>query len=422
MRALIKLFALLGMIVASCAQAAIFSSTPYNLTNGTTADATQVMANFNQIIANGNANAAENGANSSITSLTGLLAPPAGKGSLLYFGTTMGGSANAQTISATNPGAFSLQVGVCVWWPPSLTNTGAATLNVNSTGAIALKKPSATGLLALTGGEITAGSGLAEACYDGTQYILESEAAVTSGGGGGSQILNLVIKSLGANPNTGTSISAERAFIQGAACSGALSLSNNASTVGVNGLDAGSLAASTWYYIYIISNGATCNSLVSASASAPTLPGGYTSFVRIGARPTDASAIFLATYQAGARADYWTAFGAANTTTFCGVASGSTAGFTAVTVTGAGACAPPVATRMIGQIKIGSGANAFAQVAQDSGGGGLLLSLQQDSVNTGGELHAADDIVLVGSVLYYNSNAAGGAFVLQGWYDPVPAH
>lgn len=36
---------------------AIFSAVPNNLTNGTTADATQVMADFNQIIANGNANA-----------------------------------------------------------------------------------------------------------------------------------------------------------------------------------------------------------------------------------------------------------------------------------------------------------------------------------------------------------------------------
>lgn len=53
----------------------IFSTLPYTLTNGSTADATQVMANFNQIVNNGNANAAANGANSDITSLSGLTTP-----------------------------------------------------------------------------------------------------------------------------------------------------------------------------------------------------------------------------------------------------------------------------------------------------------------------------------------------------------
>ena len=45
---------------------------PNILINGTTADATQVMADFASIISQVNANAAENGANSSITSLSGL--------------------------------------------------------------------------------------------------------------------------------------------------------------------------------------------------------------------------------------------------------------------------------------------------------------------------------------------------------------
>ena len=48
----------------------IIASFPYNLTNGTIADATQVMANFNQISTNVNSNAAASGTNSDITSLT----------------------------------------------------------------------------------------------------------------------------------------------------------------------------------------------------------------------------------------------------------------------------------------------------------------------------------------------------------------
>lgn len=53
----------------------ICSALPNTLTNGTTADATQVMANENQIVSNVNANAAHNGANSDITSLSGLTTP-----------------------------------------------------------------------------------------------------------------------------------------------------------------------------------------------------------------------------------------------------------------------------------------------------------------------------------------------------------
>lgn len=47
----------------------------YNLTNGTTADANQVMSNFNNVLNGVNNNAATNGVNSNITQLTGLTTP-----------------------------------------------------------------------------------------------------------------------------------------------------------------------------------------------------------------------------------------------------------------------------------------------------------------------------------------------------------
>ena len=53
----------------------IISPLPNTFVNGTTIDATQVDANFAQILSNVNTNAAENGANSSITSLSGLTTP-----------------------------------------------------------------------------------------------------------------------------------------------------------------------------------------------------------------------------------------------------------------------------------------------------------------------------------------------------------
>lgn len=66
---------LLLWCTVSPAQAANCSTYPFTLTNGQTADATQVMANFNSILSCGNSNLAHNGANSDITSLSGLLTP-----------------------------------------------------------------------------------------------------------------------------------------------------------------------------------------------------------------------------------------------------------------------------------------------------------------------------------------------------------
>ena len=53
----------------------IIGSLPYLLLNGTVADATKVMADLNYLISQVNSNAAHNGANSDITSLSGLTTP-----------------------------------------------------------------------------------------------------------------------------------------------------------------------------------------------------------------------------------------------------------------------------------------------------------------------------------------------------------
>ena len=52
----------------------------------------------------------------------------------------------------------------------------------------------------------------------------------------------------------------------------------NITASGLNGLDAGSEAADTWYYLYIIWNGTTVGSVLSTNGSAPALPAGYTHF------------------------------------------------------------------------------------------------------------------------------------------------
>jgi len=72
-------------------------------------------------------------------------------------------------------------------------------------------------------------------------------------------------------------------------------------TAGANGLDTGSLAASTWYYIFVIYNSTTNTvaCLMSLSATGPTLPSGYTYFARVGSLRTDGSMNIIGFIQKG---------------------------------------------------------------------------------------------------------------------------
>lgn len=77
----------------------------------------------------------------------------------------------------------------------------------------------------------------------------------------------------------------------------------NAASNGLNGLDTGSLAASTVYYILAVGDPVSAQPtgfVISLSYSAPTLPFGYSVFNFIGCITTDASSHFLK--------GYWTAY------------------------------------------------------------------------------------------------------------------
>ena len=79
---------------------------------------------------------------------------------------------------------------------------------------------------------------------------------------------------------------------------------------GVNGLDAGGEAASTWYAIWVIGDSTGVNAgatLISASFSAPTLPAGYDKKRRIGCVRNSSGSDFLRFFQRwnGRTRRYW---------------------------------------------------------------------------------------------------------------------
>jgi hypothetical protein len=77
-------------------------------------------------------------------------------------------------------------------------------------------------------------------------------------------------------------------------------------TSGVNGLDTGSEAPSTWYFIYMIFNPASglIRGLLSASVTSPILPSGYTKKKLIGAVMNDSGSNFVRFYQRGTKVQY----------------------------------------------------------------------------------------------------------------------
>ena len=103
-----------------------------------------------------------------------------------------------------------------------------------------------------------------------------------------------------------------------------LTLSANILVGGVNGLDTGSPASSTWYSLWIIYNGSTASALLSASTgTAPTsLPGGYSYYARFGYIRTDSTVnkFPLAFIQRGRVTHY--VIGAGNLTSPLAVCSG----------------------------------------------------------------------------------------------------
>lgn len=161
------------LLCTQLACASIIPSVPYNLTNGTLADATQVMGNFNTIVTDVNANAATAGANNNITSLTGLTTPltTLQGGTSVYVGGTSSGSGNAQILATTNPASFTLTTGNIVTGVAGFTNTGATTLNTRGTGAVAVDINTSSGLAALAGGEIVVNQPYMF-YFDGTVYEL----------------------------------------------------------------------------------------------------------------------------------------------------------------------------------------------------------------------------------------------------------
>lgn len=515
------------------ALAASCSSYPFTLQNNTTADATQVMANFTQVRNCVINNAAGSGVNTDITSITGLTTPlsvPQG-GTPVFIGGTSAGTANAQTVASTSPIGYALTSGYRVTFTVGvgLTNTGAVTLNVNSTGATAVRKLGRAGLEVLTGGEMAAGN-IVEAIYNGmffvllsnpffdigpltnilsagttdlgtvpshnalitstntitafgssastnepiylikfnnaltltynaTSLIIPGAASITTAandtavveylGSGNWQVLSytkasgagivaitpqcgaraLTVANNAGTPNTHIDMAAATAVMVNTSnvtlTANSVSVTINTTTTGANGLDAGALVANTWYYTWLINNGTTTAGLASTSATAPTMPSGYTFKCMLGAMLTDASPVFYRITQAGAQAQYKATAGT-NTLGMWQLTSGAAVGNpgagTWVAVTVAPTAVPTIASAIFGSIFVNNGIGMVAPNAAYGAYNSTTIP-PPVSINIGTAGTASQFMFnMEATTIQWASNATGAALYVMGWRLPINAN
>lgn len=169
-----KLIAALLLAFTTAAHAGVPCSVPFNLTNGSTADASQVMANYNAILACLANGTAASGANNDITALLALTTPipPAGGGTTSYVGGSASGT-NAIVVGSTVPAGFVRAAGNQISFISTGSNTGATTLTVTGTTTGQLYRETPSGPQPMVGGEIVIGQ-LVQAVWDGSVYQMVS--------------------------------------------------------------------------------------------------------------------------------------------------------------------------------------------------------------------------------------------------------
>lgn len=195
----------------------------------------------------------------------------------------------------------------------------------------------------------------------------------------------------------------------------------NSSVSGAGGLDTGTVAASTWYYVYFIWGSTPGgNAIMSLSPSSPVLPATYTHFAYAGAVRTDASSNFWNTLQVGNRTSLVT--GALTpypgSVTYPVMASAQASAWTAISVTPA--FVPPTATGISVVVAAHLNTTFWADVSPNNI---VPVNLHNGIVSvgasSGGDMEISTDITLESSNIYYAASLVYSTPTVfhKGWID-----
>lgn len=315
----------------------------YTFTNGTTADANQVMSNFNTIM-----NCAS-----------------------FFVGGTTAGTATAQTLSSVSPGVFTLTSGNRVTFIAGFNTTGATTLNIAATGVTSVLKRTSSGLIALAANDMVSGQ-VYTVQYDGTQYELLDPLTTTTSGSAGPVVgvmRNLIGSGAGGVKTASWTVDEliAETTLGGTTYKGAnLNFSFVGSTTGAGGMDIGTTPTGGALYIYAIYNpevgwntlGTTAGS-GAAIYPGSNMPTGYIASALIWSDVTDSSGNIQKFQQQG-RNVFFPKINALNIT------SAVPTTYTAVSISG---IVPPNAKTIAGIFGAPAGGTSLA-IASDSAGSG----------------------------------------------------
>jgi hypothetical protein len=190
----------------------------------------------------------------------------------------------------------------------------------------------------------------------------------------------------------------------------------NTALTGAGGLDAGTLAASTWYFVYAIYNltTPTQNILMSASATTPTLPADYTYSALIGSIRVDGSKNIIGFKQLGRR---WQYVVGSNLSGMPVVASG-VSGSVSTPIYTAAAVTVSVPTPIATTIYLVSTINAGVLIAAPNNSYGSYTSSTNPPPllsSSSGQLGAWASFLLESTNVYYASNTASGVLLCSGF-------
>ncbi len=322
-----------------------------------------------------------------------------------YCGTVSG---TANVLIATSPANIgNLTEGLAISFKAAASNTGPATINVDGLGAVSLTK---NGTSALAAGDLAAGV-IYTAQYDGDGFQVLNVRQTSSVSSIGLTYSNLKIQ---VTSSSTLDITANEVVLKDGSgnpyIASNVSLTNNLSSTGVNGLDAGSLAASTWYYVYLISNGSTVKSLVSISSVSPSLPSGYSFRRRVGAIRINSSTNLMYTLQVGNTVQYIIGTNPSAPTPYLTIASGGGSFSTAISVS---ALVPPTSVQ-IGVVLWANGPTSQGcGIAPNSHYSEGLFT--DNTNNYGGG--CAGFMVLESSNVYYTSSGYNNVCWCYAWVD-----
>ena len=195
-----------------------------------------------------------------------------------------------------------------------------------------------------------------------------------------------------------------------------VNVSTNISTAGANGLDTGTVAANAWYAEFVIYNPATNTQagLFSLSATAPTLPAGYTMAARMGWKRTGASGYLLQILQYGNKAQYVVTAGT-NVSAAPQIASGTNLGLVSYTAAAVGTFVPPTASKILAII---GGSGNSAMLAPNASYGGVNSTTNPPYLQVGPGGGSAIWMTLESTNIYWGCGTTGTSTLnCGGWED-----